>query len=239
MKRNRVPRRNYFKFNHLRAAGRPRRPSGNWKGVLPFICLPGAGRRRYLPPMIARRQLIFGSALVGPLVAAHADGAAHYKAIAFDGFPIIDPRPVALRAEALFPGRGGQLMEGWRTRQFEYTWLRTLSGRYADFWQVTQDSPGGRRRGKRARSHARPQRSPDADLPRTQGLAGRRARARCVEGPRRPHDVPGQPYGRDARGADAQRRARGIAGGAAQHRSRAGLQAAIRAPIRWGSTPSA
>jgi 2-haloacid dehalogenase len=90
--------------------------------------------------MIVRRQLIFGSALVGPLVAAHADGAAHYKAIAFDGFPIIDPRPVALRAEALFPGRGGQLMEAWRTRQFEYTWLRTLSGRYADFWQVTQEA---------------------------------------------------------------------------------------------------
>ena len=90
--------------------------------------------------MIARRQLILGSALVGPLVAAHADGAAHYKAIAFDGFPIIDPRPVALRAEALFPGRGGQLMEAWRTRQFEYTWLRTLSGRYADFWQVTQEA---------------------------------------------------------------------------------------------------
>jgi 2-haloacid dehalogenase len=31
-------------------------------------------------------------------------------------------------------------MEAWRTRQFEYTWLRTLSGRYADFWQVTQDA---------------------------------------------------------------------------------------------------
>jgi 2-haloacid dehalogenase len=90
--------------------------------------------------MIARRQLIFGSALVGPLVAAHADGAAHYKAIAFDGFPIIDPRPVAFCAEALFPGRGGPLMEAWRTRQFEYTWLRTLSGRYADFWQITQEA---------------------------------------------------------------------------------------------------
>jgi 2-haloacid dehalogenase len=90
--------------------------------------------------MIARRQLLLGSAILGPLAAARADGAARYKAIAFDGFPIIDPRPVALRAEALFPGRGGQLMEAWRTRQFEYTWLRTLSGRYADFWQVTQEA---------------------------------------------------------------------------------------------------
>ena len=90
--------------------------------------------------MIARRQLLLGSAILGPLASARADGPAHYKAIAFDGFPIIDPRPVALRAEALFPGCGGQLMEAWRTRQFEYTWLRTLSGRYADFWQVTQEA---------------------------------------------------------------------------------------------------
>ena len=90
--------------------------------------------------MIARRQLLLGSAILGPLASARADGPARYKAIAFDGFPIIDSRPVALRAEALFPGRGGQLMEAWRTRQFEYTWLRTLSGRYADFWQVTQEA---------------------------------------------------------------------------------------------------
>src|SRR5215472_7243699 len=28
----------------------------------------------------------------------------------------------------------------WRTRQFEYTWLRTVSGHYADFWKVTEDA---------------------------------------------------------------------------------------------------
>jgi 2-haloacid dehalogenase len=32
------------------------------------------------------------------------------------------------------------LGDAWRTRQFEYTWLRTLGGRYADFWQVTDES---------------------------------------------------------------------------------------------------
>jgi 2-haloacid dehalogenase len=63
-----------------------------------------------------------------------------YTAIAFDGFPLIDPRPVAARAEQLFPGRGPALMEAWRLRQFEYTWLRTLSHRYADFWCVTEDA---------------------------------------------------------------------------------------------------
>lgn len=28
----------------------------------------------------------------------------------------------------------------WRNRQLEYTWLRSLMGRHADFWQVTQDA---------------------------------------------------------------------------------------------------
>jgi 2-haloacid dehalogenase len=107
---------------------------------LPFTYVPRAGLGRYFPPMIARRQLLLGSAILGALSSARADGPARYKAIAFDGFPLIDPRPVALRAEALFPGHGVQLMEAWRTRQFEYTWLRTLSGRYADFWQVTQQA---------------------------------------------------------------------------------------------------
>jgi 2-haloacid dehalogenase len=62
------------------------------------------------------------------------------KAIAFDGFPIIDPRPVASRAEEMFPGRGESLSNAWRTRQFEYTWLRTVSSHYVDFWQTTQDA---------------------------------------------------------------------------------------------------
>ena len=62
------------------------------------------------------------------------------KAIAFDGFATFDPRPVSALAEALFPGKGAALSEAWRTRQFEYTWLRTLTGKYLDFWQVSEDA---------------------------------------------------------------------------------------------------
>jgi 2-haloacid dehalogenase len=64
------------------------------------------------------------------------------EAVAFDGFPIFDPRPIARIAEELFPDRGAELMRAWRTRQFEYTWLRTLSKQYLDFWQVTEDALG-------------------------------------------------------------------------------------------------
>ena len=33
-----------------------------------------------------------------------------------------------------------QVSAVWRTKQLEYTWLRSLMGRHADFWQVTRDA---------------------------------------------------------------------------------------------------
>ena len=62
------------------------------------------------------------------------------KVVAFDAFPVFNPSAVAIRADDLFPGRGPALMQEWRLRQFEYAWLRVLSRRYVDFWQVTQDA---------------------------------------------------------------------------------------------------
>lgn len=62
------------------------------------------------------------------------------KALAFDAFPILDPRPIFALAEQLFPGKGAELSNLWRIRQFEYQWLRALSGHYADFWQTTDDA---------------------------------------------------------------------------------------------------
>src|SRR5271167_3275914 len=71
-----------------------------------------------------------------------ANAATHskIKAIAFDAFPIFDPGPVFALAEQIFPGRAAELGNEWRTRQFEYTWLRTIAGRYVDFWRVTEDA---------------------------------------------------------------------------------------------------
>lgn len=64
----------------------------------------------------------------------------HVKAVVFDAFVIFDPRPIIARAEELFPGHGAMLCNEWRTRQFEYTWLRSMSNRYVDFWKVTEDA---------------------------------------------------------------------------------------------------
>src|SRR5580700_6231321 len=69
-----------------------------------------------------------------------AGARSNIKAVAFDGFPILDPRPVFSLVDHLYPDKGVELSSIWRTRQFEYTWLRTLSGRYADFWQITNDA---------------------------------------------------------------------------------------------------
>jgi 2-haloacid dehalogenase len=62
-----------------------------------------------------------------------------FKAVAFDAFPVFDPRPVFALAEALYPGKGSELSNVWRARQFEYQWLRALGGHYADFWQTTEE----------------------------------------------------------------------------------------------------
>lgn len=55
-------------------------------------------------------------------------------AVAFDAFPIFDPRPVFQACEQAAPGRGKDLADQWRTRLFEYQWLRALGGRYENFW---------------------------------------------------------------------------------------------------------
>ena len=62
------------------------------------------------------------------------------KAVAFDAFPVFDPRPIFALSERLYPGKGMELGNAWRTRQFEYQWLRTLSGHFADFLQTTQEA---------------------------------------------------------------------------------------------------
>jgi 2-haloacid dehalogenase len=76
---------------------------------------------------------------VSPLL-ARAPAAGRIRAVAFDAFPILDPRPLVGLAETLFPGRGTELSDAWRARQFEYQWLRVLMGRYADFWRTADDA---------------------------------------------------------------------------------------------------
>jgi 2-haloacid dehalogenase len=91
---------------------------------------------------IDRRKFVMlagASVLAVPLVRSRA-ATRPIKAIAFDGFVITDARPVFAKVEEFFPGKGRALSEAWRTRLFEYTWLRTAGGHYVDFGQVALDS---------------------------------------------------------------------------------------------------
>lgn len=62
------------------------------------------------------------------------------QAVAFDAFgTLFDVYSVGLLAEQLYPGKGAQLADLWRQKQIEYSFIRTLSGRYKPFWSVTED----------------------------------------------------------------------------------------------------
>ena len=66
---------------------------------------------------------------------------AEVAALVFDAYgTLFDVHSVSRRAEALFPGKGAALSAAWRAKQLEYSWLRTLMGRYEDFDRVTRAS---------------------------------------------------------------------------------------------------
>ena len=61
------------------------------------------------------------------------------KALAFDAYgTIFDVHSVIKLCDTFYPGKGTALSQLWRTKQLEYTWLRSLMNAYVDFWQVTE-----------------------------------------------------------------------------------------------------
>ena len=62
------------------------------------------------------------------------------KALAFDAYgTLFDVFSVTSLCEDMFPGNGTALATLWRSKQLQYTLLRSMMNRYKDFWQVTQD----------------------------------------------------------------------------------------------------
>lgn len=61
------------------------------------------------------------------------------EAVVFDAYgTLFDVHSVIARCNELFPGRGKELSQLWRTKQLEYTWLRSLMGRYEPFESITR-----------------------------------------------------------------------------------------------------
>ena len=63
------------------------------------------------------------------------------RALVFDAYgTLFDVLSVSSLCELLYPGNGSALAVMWRGKQLQYSLLRSLMDRYADFWQVTQDA---------------------------------------------------------------------------------------------------
>lgn len=63
------------------------------------------------------------------------------QACVFDAYgTLFDVNSAALAAKDSLGDQWQPLAELWRVKQLQYTWLRGLSGRHADFWQVTGDA---------------------------------------------------------------------------------------------------
>src|SRR5580658_4144950 len=63
------------------------------------------------------------------------------EACVFDAYgTLFDVNSAARSAQDSLGEKWQPLAELWRSKQLQYTWLRGLAGRHADFWQVTADA---------------------------------------------------------------------------------------------------
>lgn len=63
------------------------------------------------------------------------------KACVFDAYgTLFDVHSAVGKYRERVGDQADQVSGVWRTKQLEYTWLRSLMGKHVDFWQVTQDA---------------------------------------------------------------------------------------------------
>jgi 2-haloacid dehalogenase len=61
--------------------------------------------------------------------------------ICFDALgTLLDPAHSFAHLESAFPSRGTEIGNLWRSKQIDYSRLRSMSGKYADFDQITSDA---------------------------------------------------------------------------------------------------
>jgi len=66
---------------------------------------------------------------------------ANIAACVFDAYgTLYDFNAAAARCRAALGGKADELSALWRTKQLQYSWLRSLMGAYAPFWQVTGEA---------------------------------------------------------------------------------------------------
>ncbi|KAA3625320.1 MAG: haloacid dehalogenase type II [Proteobacteria bacterium] len=66
---------------------------------------------------------------------------ANIRACVFDAYgTLFDVHSAVARHEKLLGDRASSVSQTWRSKQLEYTWLRSLMGRYTDFYAITADA---------------------------------------------------------------------------------------------------
>ncbi|MGB8933077.1 MAG: haloacid dehalogenase type II [Anaeromyxobacteraceae bacterium] len=71
----------------------------------------------------------------------HQPSIAGVRAAVFDAYgTLFDLASATATARDVAGDRLPALAELWRTKQLQYTWLRSLTGQHADFWRVTADA---------------------------------------------------------------------------------------------------
>jgi 2-haloacid dehalogenase len=85
---------------------------------------------------------VLAAILVAPcgLALAQESPPPRFKAVAFDYFVIFNANSVIPAVEKAFPGKGAEFVKAWRSKQFEYGFLRSITGRQTDFFKVTEDA---------------------------------------------------------------------------------------------------
>src|SRR5687767_13355469 len=99
--------------------------------------------RREFMTIAGATAAVAGAALAARQAAAQTAVAGQFKgvkALAFDAYgTLFDVFSVTALCEQLFPGKGNQLAQIWRSKQLQYSLLRTTMGRHRDFWGLTED----------------------------------------------------------------------------------------------------
>jgi len=72
---------------------------------------------------------------------AHPPKFAGVRAAVFDAYgTLFDLASATAAARDVVGEKLPALAEIWRSKQLQYTWLRSLAGQHADFWKVTEDA---------------------------------------------------------------------------------------------------
>jgi 2-haloacid dehalogenase len=88
------------------------------------------------PLLVACGASSRGTSRQAPVTPARAKG---LRAVAFDLFTIFDPREVDRRVASLL-SEDGTFATAWKTRLFEYSWIRAAAGQYVDFEHLVHDA---------------------------------------------------------------------------------------------------